>query len=265
MNKTTYIFTLLPPKMSHNSAQDESKESIRHHKRINIFSLIELLVVVGIIAILTSMLLPALNKTRETARAIQCVSQLRQIGQLESMYFNDNDGYNTPLRCDKTAFRTNSCTWLPYLLLLYQYNDTGTYWKNSCKVAKMINNNQTIARCPKRRLPDGDYDAVYITATANSTWYNYGMHYTYFSLDSVESIKYTKLKRPSHIIFAGDSTIDKVAGDYKGYYAYLNRTWLWAAPDERHPGHRGNMLCADIHVEPIDYTTLRNDNAWWFQ
>ncbi|MEA2711512.1 MAG: hypothetical protein QOF78_4113 [Phycisphaerales bacterium] len=65
-------------------------------KRFRGFSLIELMVVIGIIAVLVGLLLPTLQQARVQARSVQCKSNLRQIGQALLIYGNDWKGWVYP-------------------------------------------------------------------------------------------------------------------------------------------------------------------------
>ena len=84
-------------------------------KHLRHFTLIELLVVIAIIAILAAMLLPALSKAREKARAISCTSNLKQVTLKELMYADEYNG-NIPVSKSTGCANWNYMTELRYAL-----------------------------------------------------------------------------------------------------------------------------------------------------
>ncbi|MEM9110187.1 MAG: prepilin-type N-terminal cleavage/methylation domain-containing protein [Planctomycetota bacterium] len=74
------------------------------------FTLIELLVVISIIALLIAILLPALGAARESARSIQCLSNLRQFAIAATSYAADENG-SLPLSFDYSEFPTRTLHW----------------------------------------------------------------------------------------------------------------------------------------------------------
>jgi prepilin-type N-terminal cleavage/methylation domain-containing protein/prepilin-type processing-associated H-X9-DG protein len=136
------------------------------HSTRRAFTLIELLVVIAIIAILAAILFPVFAQAREKARAISCLSNMKQLGLGEMMYIQDYDETVTPMQQQTgQAFPNDQTTW--------------------CLLIQPYTKNWQIFECPDQtNAPAGiwaagsPYDWYYNWMH----WPSYGFNYTYINI-----------------------------------------------------------------------------------
>jgi prepilin-type N-terminal cleavage/methylation domain-containing protein/prepilin-type processing-associated H-X9-DG protein len=113
------------------------------------FTLVELLVVIGIIALLISILLPALNKARDSAKTVACLSNLRQVGVSLMLYASEHRGYSPP---GSASTGNGFENWVTYLLAskatTQQIDRYANAAEESAKLSTWTSANHGIFRCP---------------------------------------------------------------------------------------------------------------------
>ena len=235
------------------------------------FTLVELLVVIGIIAVLIGILLPSLNKAREQARGTYCLGNLRQLGIGMQLYRQYNKDYYPPRWA--TYGMGNGIVAESVYFWAGQAPDpltaaggaASTYIKVGADkryINKYLNPQITagspfpLAKCPSDELAWGLYGSSY---TGNYFSGNTPRYATLIDptgpkdtsgatpADWSRPIKGTQVKYSSEFIIAGENTGVSAA------YADLNTQ----KPYKRFHNpkvDRWNMLFADGHATPVDIT-----------
>lgn len=233
----------------------------RSRRPLHGFTLVELLVVIGIIALLISILLPALNKARDAANAVACASNLRQIGVALRQYSIENKDILILLDhpfLAPPAPGSPGTFWpwdlYPYLGIpeMTATNVYSTYWKNDGA--------RSLFLCPSRIDGEGFYGAgiQYGMNTRVGSRWNYTTRTSYETMQ-----KWSRIPRQSELIYVAetmgdgerqDSRLRYLTGIETGYVIY-SRNWgigFDVPMTDRH-SKGGNVLFFDNSVRRVGF------------